>query len=197
MNVPDVFKVVAFAVLAVFVVSISHLRKGPSAEPLCPRGLILLAMVLYPLPLFAYAYALATLHRAGTFDWACLTVTIFGAAVTVKARLDLGDRHVWAGYELKDAEPVTGGTYAYVRHPLYAGIFVFIFDGLPIILTHNPPIGPLLALVPLAYILPFLIVVAHREMETMASEFGEQFTRYKEEVHPFLPVRKYSPSEWE
>ena len=87
---------------------------------------------------------------------------------------------------------ITGGPYAYVRHPLYVGTFL-IAIGLGIIIGH--PLMVLLALIARAIIYRNKIA---EEEHTLQEEWGATFQRYREAVSAWLPrLTAYTPQEGE
>ena len=98
---------------------------------------------------------------------------------------------------------MTSGIYAYVRHPIYTGVYFFIFGGFTIIIPHflfgglSPNIPPLLSMLEIAaiasliYIMGFLAFVANRESMILMSMFGDEYAQYKKQTHAFLPLRKF------
>ena len=63
--------------------------------------------------------------------------------------------------------------------------------GLLNVILHAPwfltNIGP----ATLLYIVALLPIVASRETKPLAQEFGDEFLKYQEQVHAFLPLRKF------
>lgn len=160
--------------------------------PLINDKLTLALKISCLIPIGIYGYTLATLDWLSVYDLIALALTFFGTLFAVKAKIDLGECHTWTGYCLKTTNLVVKGIYAYIRHPLYVGIYISIFGGLLTLISHAPWFLTSIALITLGYIIPFLGIAATRETKFLAQEFGEEFLKYKDQVHPFLPLRKYS-----
>ncbi len=90
---------------------------------------------------------------------------------------------MWKGWKLiHDAKEslVTGGPYAYVRHPQYSGLFVIMIGMLiqwPTIIT--------------ALMFPVLVFIYYRlskrEEEEMIRTFGDEYKQYRGRVPMFIP----------
>ena len=125
-------------------------------------------------------------------DIAAFVLTLSGMLLVVKAKLDLADSHTWAGYGIENQSLVTRGIYSYIRHPLYTGIFIFIAGGLAIVLPRIPGLLIFVVFAFVLYLSVFLVRSARRETRLLLDTFGKDFIDYQRQVHPFLPLRKYS-----
>lgn len=95
----------------------------------------------------------------------------------------IGFAIMWNGWKLihsAKGELVTGGPYAYVRHPQYSGLFIVMIGMLiqwPTIIT--------------ALMFPVLIFVYYRlskrEESEMIKLFGEEYKRFMEKTPMFVP----------
>lgn len=93
---------------------------------------------------------------------------------------------MWKGWKLIHGAQgglVTEGTYAYVRHPQYSGLFLVMIGMLiqwPTIIT--------------ALMFPVLVLVYYRlskrEESEMILTFGEEYARYAEKTPMFIPKLK-------
>lgn len=165
-----VFKVTALLLIAVFVVFVSDHRRKPAALPLIHPSVILLTKVCYLVPISVWGYAFFKLQDIMTLDWIGLLIAAVGVATTVKAKIDLGKSHTWAGYYLPGAPRVTTGLYRYLRHPMYVGIIAVIVGGYVFALPRFPIwlIGPMTCVN--VWIIVFLIVVARRETRLLSAD---------------------------
>ena len=151
--------------------------------------------LLLLVPLFVYAYALITLNAVSPVFLFSFGLTLLGTALVVKAKVDLARNHTWTGFCMDAPELVAHGIYAYMRHPLYVGVYLFI-SGLTLTVTFHiswylvVPAG-----LALLYILSFLAVSASRETRKLEKKLGRKFTEYKKQVHFCLPLRKYVKQE--
>lgn len=77
---------------------------------------------------------------------------------------------------------VTGGPYAIVRHPMYAGLIACAIGALLIYFTWTTILFACFA--------PFTLIRARREETALAAEFGEQWQEYCRRVPAFFPRMK-------
>lgn len=81
----------------------------------------------------------------------------------------------------KEEQLVTGGLYAYVRHPQYTGLFLALFgEGI----VHWPTLFSV-SLFPLI-VLAFTWL-ARKEERAMLDQFGEAYRSYRQQVPMFVP----------
>ena len=88
-------------------------------------------------------------------------------------------KHYWSKGE-GNGTLVTGGIYAYARHPQYTG-FLLVTLGL---LVHWATI-PLLIMWPILVLLYYRL--AKREEREMEKEFGDKYVEYKRKTSMFMP----------
>jgi protein-S-isoprenylcysteine O-methyltransferase Ste14 len=104
----------------------------------------------------------------------------------VRVERELGSRRLVGHAELTGTgEMFSGGLYAHVRHPRYAGMFSAVLG------------AALLAGAPLLWIvlviwLPFALIVIRLEEMELAARFGPSYEAYRKRVPAFLPFRKRS-----
>ncbi len=126
----SLFKAAQFAVIVAFTYFISDLRKKNQSSPLINEKLLTTIKLSYVLPVAIYSYVILTLPSVSWFDVLALAITSSGTALTATAKLTLSNKHTWAGYCYASAECfVAKGIYAYIRHPLYTGVYVTILGG--------------------------------------------------------------------
>jgi len=186
-----VFQIVQGFVAIVFAFFISDFRKKKNMVPLIKERWTLILKISCLFPIVAYAYVLFTLQRISTLDLFALSLTSVGMFLVLKAKSDLAKHHTWAGYCLSSARLFAKGIYAYIRHPLYTGIYLFIFGFLLTVVPHGNWQLTLIAGVPLIYIMTFLAYSASKETEMLKKNIGNKFLAYKSQVHFCLPLRKY------
>lgn len=80
---------------------------------------------------------------------------------------------------------VTSGPYAYLRNPILAGIFIFLF-GLGILLRS---ISLIFIFTPLYVLLNVLVIKAIEEPE-LEKRLGKEYIEYKKKVPMFIPMWK-------
>jgi len=187
----NLFKIVQFITLIIFTAFISDLRKKEEMHPLINEKLTIAVKILYFVPISIYGYTVATLDFLLITDFVGLALAILGTVLVVKAKIDLGEYHAWTGYQLRVTKLVTKGIYSYIRHPLYTGIYIFIFGTFLTLITHAQWYLTGIWLIILVYIMVFLAVTAARETKLLAQKVGDEFLRYQSRVHSFLPIRRF------
>jgi protein-S-isoprenylcysteine O-methyltransferase Ste14 len=101
----------------------------------------------------------------------------------VRVERELGSRRLVGHAELTGTgEMFSGGLYAHVRHPRYAGMFCAVIG------------AALLAGTPLLWIVlllwwPFALTVIRLEEKELAARFGPGYESYRKRVPAFLPFR--------
>jgi protein-S-isoprenylcysteine O-methyltransferase Ste14 len=101
----------------------------------------------------------------------------------VRVERELGGRRLVGHAELTGTgEMFSGGLYAYMRHPRYAGMFCAVVG------------SALLAGTPLLWIVlviwcPFALLVIRLEERELANRFGPSYEAYCKRVPAFLPYR--------
>ena len=184
------------AIVAItFAVFISDFKRKAGMVPLISEKWTHVLKLLLLVPLFVYAYALITLPVIVPFDLFSFGLTFMGTALVIKAKWDLARHHTWTGFCMDAPKLVSHGIYSYIRHPLYAGVYLFV-SGLMLTVTLHASwylIAP--AGLALAYILSFLAVSASRETRRLEKKLGPEFAEYKKQVHFCLPLRKYVKQE--
>lgn len=186
-----IFKITQFLVIVIFTLYISDLRKKEGSQPLMDKKYIWVMKFSYVIPIAIYGYTLITMSELLIFDYLALLLTILGASIVIKSKTDLGDYHVWTGYKREKTKLVIQGIYRWIRHPLYAGIFVFIFGSFLTIFPHIKWSLLIPFLISLSYISVFLVISSKKETAFLRKKFGDKFSRYCERIHPFLPLQKY------
>ncbi len=191
------FRIIQLAVLGLFVVYISDFRRKKGMVPLIGERWTYVLKASYFLPLVAYVYVLLTMESLVVFDFMAFAATVAGTALIIRAKRDLAAHHTWVGYCLPATKFTANGIYAYIRHPLYTGIYVVVLGAFFTIIPHADwqayTTLAITAGVCMAYIMGFLAYLANKETKLLAKKHGKPFEHYKLHVHPFLPLRKYAP----
>jgi len=185
------FKTVQFIILAALLLFISDFRDKKGMHPLINEKLILALKLCYLITVCIYGYVLVTLDRLLLSDFVAIILTFLGMLLTAKAKIDLGKYHTWIGYHFETTKHITKGVYVFIRHPLYTGVYIFIFGLLSTLIPHAPWFLTAITPITLAYIMAFIALAAAREDKFLSQEFGEEFLKYQKQVHPFLPLRKF------
>ncbi|HVR47326.1 MAG TPA: isoprenylcysteine carboxylmethyltransferase family protein [Candidatus Binatia bacterium] len=102
-----------------------------------------------------------------------------GVAIAIWARVHLG-RNWGLPMSRKEApELVTSGPYAYVRHPIYSGIFLAMIGS---------ALGEsVLWLIPFAVAGAYFIYAARTEEHILEQEFPEQYAAYRRHTKMLVP----------
>jgi protein-S-isoprenylcysteine O-methyltransferase Ste14 len=185
------YQVAQFALLALFAVVISDFRKKKNMEAFGHRGFLVALKLMYLVPLAVYGWSLANLTQIAFYDAIAVALTACGTYLAVRGKIDLGKEHAWTGYRRSGTQVITTGIYSWVRNPIYSGIFAFILGAC---FTTLPRITlPLLiaSVATVVYIVAFLALSARRETAHLTVAFGKEYEEYKQQVHPFLPIKRY------
>jgi protein-S-isoprenylcysteine O-methyltransferase Ste14 len=174
------------------VLFISDIRKKPQSNPIVNQRMLLVLKLCYLIPISVYAYSLVSLAGITPLDYLAFAITLTGTSISTLAKITLADKHTWTGYCMNGNCFVAKGIYSYIRHPLYLGIYLFIFGGLLTLIPNTVWYLNTIVFLSLCYIMPFLAIVARRETKYLNHQFGDSFLRYQKETHPFIPVRKYN-----
>jgi protein-S-isoprenylcysteine O-methyltransferase Ste14 len=102
-----------------------------------------------------------------------------GIAFAIAARVTLGRNWGMPMSRKEDAELVTGGPYAFVRHPIYTGILIALLGTL---IEYGPLWLPALLLS-----VPYFIYSARREETLMCEQFPGQYPAYMQRTKMLLP----------
>ncbi len=106
-----------------------------------------------------------------------------GLMLLLWGRLELGKYYFVStarGAQLfKDQPLITSGPYAYVRHPMYAGLILAGLGSLLIYFTWTAFFSAVLA--------PLVMFRARREEAALAEEFGEEWRTYCKRVPAIFP----------
>jgi protein-S-isoprenylcysteine O-methyltransferase Ste14 len=106
-------------------------------------------------------------------------LVLLGVGLAIFARVYLGRN--WGMPMSRKAEPelVTGGPYAFVRHPIYTGIMLAML-GSAIGLT-------IIWVLPLVLFVPYFLYSARCEEELMREQFPEQYPDYMQRTKMIVP----------
>jgi len=193
-NVEHVFAFQFFqAIVAItFAVFISDFKRKVGMVPLISEKWTYVLKMLLLVPVFVYAYTLLILNGIVPADFVGFGLTLLGTVLVVKAKVDLARHHTWAGFCMNAPKLVAHGIYSYIRHPLYAGVYLFVSGLLLTVTLHANWYLVAPVVLALVYILSFLAVSASRETRRLEKKLGREFTEYKKQVHFCLPLRKYA-----
>ncbi len=112
-------------------------------------------------------------------------LALIGAEIYLFFRVEreLGSRRLVGHAELTGTgEMLTGGLYAYVRHPRYTGMFSAVLGAA--LIAGTPVLWAVLAIWCVAALL-----VIHLEERELAARFGASYAAYRRRVPAFFPFR--------
>jgi len=188
------FKFTTFFILALFFFFVSDFRIKEGMTPLIKKQVIFLIKIFYATPIFVYIYLILKIENIYFSSYLGLIVNIIGTLLVIKAKMDLGEYHTWAGHILSSTKIIKNGVYSYIRHPLYTGIHIFILGGI-IMGINNHPFSFLTVMIILFFVSLiniFLSISAFKESNYLQEEFGKDYVEYKKQVHAFLPIKRHS-----
>lgn len=169
-SAPIAYKIIQVAAIVLFCVFISDRRRKPGMKPLIDERITLFTKYCYPVPILVWTYVVVMLETVRLPEVIALLLSLAGVAVTVKAKIDLADKHAWAGYVIEGVLPVSRGIYRYLKHPMYCGIAAVIVAG-SLVISSRIPLWMMAAVTLInIWILAFLAVVARRETLHLAQE---------------------------
>jgi protein-S-isoprenylcysteine O-methyltransferase Ste14 len=140
----------------------------------------LVVVTLY-IPPVRRALRLAQAHATdGAFIGAISVVLVgLGLGLAIFARVYLGRNWGTPMSRKENPELVTGGPYAFVRHPIYSGIILAMLGTM---------IGESIVWVlPLVFFSAYFIYSARREEELMCELFGETYRAYMRRTKMLVP----------
>jgi protein-S-isoprenylcysteine O-methyltransferase Ste14 len=106
----------------------------------------------------------------------------------VRVERELGSRRLVGHAELTGTgEMFSGGLYARLRHPRYAGMFSAVMGAALLA-------GTRLLWVVLVIWCPFALIVIRLEEKELAARFGPAYEAYRKRVPAFLPFRMRAAS---
>jgi protein-S-isoprenylcysteine O-methyltransferase Ste14 len=121
-------------------------------------------------------------HLLGTLlgapEWIKLIICQIGGFVMLIGLIMMGKG--WRLIHDAKGELVTGGVYAYMRHPQYSGLFLITIG----MLIQWPT---LITLVMWPILMYAYYRLAMREEKVVKEKFGEAYRQYKEKVPAFIP----------
>jgi protein-S-isoprenylcysteine O-methyltransferase Ste14 len=134
--------------------------------------------------LWHFRHLLLAITLPSAFEIAAgLALIVVEVYLFARVERELGSRRLVGHAELTGTGQLfSGGLYAYVRHPRYAGMFSAVFG------------SALLAGTPLLWIAlmiwcPFALIVIRLEEKELAARFGPSYAAYRKRVPAFLPYR--------
>jgi protein-S-isoprenylcysteine O-methyltransferase Ste14 len=187
------FKCAQLAALVVFVWYGFDLRRKQGMVPLVAPWFTRIMKAASCVVVALYLYLLWAIDRLVWADALALLFTGTGAALVRAAKQELGSGHTWTGYCIASPTLVASGIYSYLRHPLYAGVYLFEVGALCTFaprVSVLPPWAVALGVMCLVYAMTFNATMAAFETRRMARMFGAELEAYRARVRAFIPVRR-------
>jgi protein-S-isoprenylcysteine O-methyltransferase Ste14 len=150
------------------------------------QGLLRVAIVVLIIAAFRVTGARHLLHHVEAYQAHSILLgaigavfVLLGVGLAIFARAYLGRN--WGMPMSRKAEPelVTGGPYAFVRHPIYSGIILALLGSA----MGESAVWA----VPLIFAVPYFIYSARREEELMCEQFPGQYPDYKRRTKMIVP----------
>ncbi len=143
-------------------------------------GIALLATLHVP---FAWL-ATRIVPTSAVWFWLGLALVVLGLAVSVAARVWLGNN--WSGIVTlkRDHELIRSGPYRWVRHPIYTGLLLAILGSAIAIGEWRGVVA--LALVAVATLRRIVI-----EERFLTQQFGAAYARYRADVPALVPMPRH------
>lgn len=157
------YQLVQLLGVVVFFVSISDRRRKSGMVPLIDERVTLVTKCCYPFPIGIWVWSILGIESVSFTEWLTLGLSWVGFAMTIKAKLDLGERHTWAGYHAGSGITVTAGIYRCLKHPMYVGIAIVVVSGTIMVSSRVPSWVLAMTMIVNLWIVGFLMVVAQRE----------------------------------
>lgn len=143
-------------------------------------ALLLLPLLIPPVAAYGERIGLWPLPGGAALRWAGVALSAAGLALRIAAMVRLGSRFSpWIAAQ-RDHVLETGGPYARIRHPGYAGT---LLAALGAVLAFGSAVG----LVPFAVLFVLLDRRAHREEALLERHFGEAYRHYRMQAGRFAP----------
>lgn len=139
--------------------------------------------------LWFFRHVLLVVKRPSWFAIAAgLALIAVEGYLLVRVERELGSRRLVGQAELTGTgEMFTGGLYAHVRHPRYAGMFCAVLGAALLA-------GTLWLWIALIFWLPFALVVIRLEERELVARFGPAYEIYRQRIPAFLPLRQRAAS---
>jgi protein-S-isoprenylcysteine O-methyltransferase Ste14 len=108
-----------------------------------------------------------------------IVLVMLGIGLAVWARIELGRNWGMPMSQREDPELITGGPYAYVRHPIYSGVILGMVGS---------AIGHSVAwTLPLVLFSAYFFYSARREEELMCRQFPDSYPAYMQRTNMLVP----------
>lgn len=185
------YKILQISIIILFGVLVSDLRKKNITKRLLNQKLLIIMKLSYLAPLIIFLVSVITNKKILITDVFALVITLIGLMVVADAKFNLGKNHSWTGYGTFPENFCTKGSFSLMQHPMYTGIIICIIGMVLHVSFHVSWPWLLLNLVSSLFIIYILISSAKKENEHLQELFGDDYKNYADQIHPFLPIRRY------
>ena len=145
-------------------------------------GLLSLGMFFVPIVYAATGWLDFANYKLPTWAGWLGVVLIAGAIFVLwRAHADLGLNWSPTLEIREDHELITGGIYAYIRHPMYASQWLWVIAQ-PLLLQNW-----IAGFIDLAVFIPFYLLRVYAEEQLMLEQFGDRYRSYMQKVGAVLP----------
>ncbi len=185
-----IFRWIIFAAWLVFVVywaigAVSAKRSIAGmpwrAQVLARLGIGVLVLIALRLPVVSHEVRAIWAYQDHSIALGAIgaALAVLGVGLAVLARSYLGRNWGMPMSRKEDPELVTGGPYAFVRHPIYGGVTLMFLGsaiGAGIYWT-----------LPLVLAVPYFVYSARREEELMRAQFPDAYPPYMQRTWMLIP----------
>jgi protein-S-isoprenylcysteine O-methyltransferase Ste14 len=182
-----IYNLTQLSALAAFSFLIWPFRKPKCSTRLLHPAWIAGLRLSFTILLVVYTKALFSQNEITPMAFLGLLLTASGLLVVAVAKSTLARNHAPAGFFLKTGALVQRGVYGRLRHPLYAGIFLYILGGILVSLPNLPPTWTTVGLLACCQITTTLLLAAAREEQALATRFPKKFSEYRKTVPAAIP----------
>jgi protein-S-isoprenylcysteine O-methyltransferase Ste14 len=196
------FQILSAVFLTIFFYYGYDMKRRDNWKTLAPnRSIILMKLMAVVLGLILYS-SILVIKTVNATDFIALAFFVLGALLvrSAKRELEKNQAFTWTGYALEKPNLVTSGVYAFIRHPLYTGVYLTEIGGVLVVIRRTTEWFPEQALIinslliaGLTYAMFFNSLLARKESQNLETLFGRSYKIYSQKVHPFIPfMNKWS-----
>ena len=172
--------------LAYWAISAIGVKRSVGATARWKRGalrlaIIVVVIIVFSIPNVHRALRLAQAHLSGPFAGATGSAfVVLGLGLAIFARAYLGRNWGTPMSRKENPELVSGGPYAFIRHPIYAGILLAMLGSA---IAEN--IVWAVLLIPFG---AYFFYCARREEALMSEQFPVEYRAYQRRTKMFVPL---------
>ena len=174
--------------IAYWAIAASTAKPSIGAQWMWSRQMVLrlaiIVLVLVGLRILVFGHGsgnarLFLVNRNAVLGWIGAALCAFGFALAFWARAYLGRNWGMPMSRKEDPELVTRGPYAFVRHPIYAGMFLALLGsaiGVTIVWSVPLILGGI-----------YFVYAARREERLLVEQFPDQYPAYQRRTKMLVP----------